>query len=112
MSDIPSTWKSIPGFKGYYATPAGEVHNTKTGHTTTGGVAGRYRKVSVYPTGADTPILEYTHILVCKAFHGMPKANQVVLHADDDPLNTSPSNLSWGTQSENISDMYDKGRRK
>jgi len=40
--------------------------------------------------------------LVCAAFHGSPPPSVVALHADDDPLSNRASNLSWGTQAENL----------
>jgi len=41
--------------------------------------------------------------LICEAFHGpkpFPKA--VAMHADDDETNNRASNLSWGTQKQNL----------
>lgn len=106
-----SGWYKIPGFEGYAANRKGELLFRKTGKITQGGVAGRYRKVSVYPDGANKPKLLYTHDLICRAFHGLPKRGQVVLHKDNDRLNLKPSNLKWGTQSENIQTMWDDDLR-
>lgn len=42
--------------------------------------------------------------LVCLAFHGdRPFPRAKVLHGDEDSMNNAESNLSWGTQSENLS---------
>ena len=43
------------------------------------------------------------HRLVCEAFHGpAPKDKPIVLHLDEDGTNNDPSNLTWGTQKENL----------
>lgn len=43
------------------------------------------------------------HQLVCEAFHGpRPFDGAVVMHMDENPANNRPSNLSWGTQKENL----------
>lgn len=101
----------IPGFSGCCANESGEILTKKTGNITKGGNAGRYLKVSAYRTGADKPSLVYVHDLVCRAFHGPPPKGMVVLHGDDDRFNNAPSNLSWGTQSQNITDVYKNGLR-
>lgn len=44
----------------------------------------------------------YVHKLVCAAFHGPPPAPGMdTMHADDNPQNNRPENLSWGTRAEN-----------
>lgn len=41
--------------------------------------------------------------LVCEAFNGQPPAGrQYCLHVDEDSRNNRPSNLTWGTQKENL----------
>lgn len=107
-----SGWFEIPGFSQYAANRKGEVLNKKLGNSTQGGISGRYRKMSVYADGETKAKLRYTHNLICRAFHGPPKKGQYVLHKDNDRLNLKPSNLSWGTQSQNIKDMWDDGLRE
>lgn len=46
----------------------------------------------------------YLHRLVAEAWHGMPSAGQEVRHLDGNKLNNSPSNLAWGTRSQNMRD--------
>ena len=104
-----TTWRSIPGYKRYEVNAAGELRNKKTSRVSKGGDAGRYLKVSVYPDGADEPHLEYLHILVCKAFHGMPSKGQVVLHKNNIRSDVRPANLEWGTQSDNITNAHADG---
>ncbi len=112
----PSTqhrgWYEIPGYNGYCANRKGEILTKKTGNATKGGNAGRYLKVAVYKDGAEIHSLQHVHDLVCRAFHGLPKEGQVVLHDDDDRWNNTPSNLMWGTQSDNIKATYTNGLRK
>lgn len=43
------------------------------------------------------------HRLVCEAFNGPPpEGKDVCMHIDEDYSNNKPSNLSWGTQKENL----------
>lgn len=104
-------WFEIPGFSGCCANRQGKILTKKTGHITKGGDAGRYLKISAYKDGNDKPSLYHVHELVCRAFNGPPSKGQVVLHDDDDRFNNAPGNLSWGTQSQNILDVYARGRR-
>lgn len=105
-------WYEIPGFSKYAANRKGFILNKRLENSTQGGVSGRYRKVSVYADGEKEPKLRYTHDLICRAFHGKSKKGQVVIHKDNDRLNIKPGNLKWGTQSENIQDMWDDGLRE
>jgi len=105
-------WYEIPGFSKYAANRKGFILNKRLENETQGGVSGRYRKVSVYADGESKPKLRYTHDLICRAFHGKPKKGQVVIHKDNDRLNIKSSNLKWGTQSQNIQDMWDDGLRE
>lgn len=83
----------------------------KTGNSTFGGDAGRYLKVSVYRDGQEKPHLEYVHVLICTAFYGPRPKNMIVLHGDDNRRNNSSGNLAWGTQQQNILDVYRRGLR-
>lgn len=105
-------WYKIPGYAGFYANDKGMIKNGKTGLETKGGRAGRYLKVSVFNTGSATRSLRYVHDLVCRAFHGLPKKGQVVLHKDDNRDNNKPGNLSWGSQSDNVKSAWANGLRK
>lgn len=102
-------WKKIPGYSKYRASACGKIKNLSNGRISEGGNAGRYLKVSVTKDGSDEAHLEYLHILICKAFHGLGKDGEVVLHKNDLRHDCRASNLKWGTQSENIQDAYDKG---
>lgn len=104
-----ATWKKIPGYPDYSASSNGEIRNDKTGYITKGGNAGHYLKVSVYARGDKKPKLVYVHDLVCRAFKGMPKKNEIVLHDDDDKKNNKSHNVKWGTVSQNTQSAYDNG---
>lgn len=105
-------WYEIPGFSNYCANDKGHILNKKTKNFSVGGRAGRYLKVSAYKDGSNKPGLYYVHDLVCRAFKGPPQNdNLVVLHKDNNRNNNRPSNLSWGTQSENILQVYRDGLR-
>ncbi len=102
-------WKPIPGYSKYRASSCGKIKNLATGRISEGGNAGRYLKVSVLKDGEKEPHLEYLHILICKAFHGLGKDGEVVLHKNDLRHDCRSSNLKWGTQSDNVQDAYDNG---
>jgi hypothetical protein len=51
-----------------------------------------------------------SHVALELSGRAAPKADQVVLHKDNDPKNIAPSNLSVGTQQENLKQMRDEGR--
>lgn len=102
-------WYEIPGYSKYLANRKGEIFTKKTENFTKGGDAGEYLKVSVYPNGSDKAELCYVHDLVCRAFNGAPSKGQVVLHKDNNKKNCKASNLRWGSQSENIKQVYKDG---
>lgn len=105
-------WYTIPGFDGFFANRRGQILNSDTGLETFGGRAGRYLKVSVFKSGATERSLEYVHNLVCRAFHGLPMKGQVVLHLNDNRDDNKPSNLRWGSQSDNVKSAWKNGLRK
>ena len=47
--------------------------------------------------------------LICEAFHGPRPYGAVVRHLDGSKTNDAPSNLAWGTQSENMADKVRHG---
>lgn len=106
---MSKVWKKVPGYSRYEASSDGEIKFLDTDHVTKGGISGSYRRVAVYADGSKERVLAYVHDLVCRAFHGVPKKNEVVLHKDDDKHNCRPSNLKYGTQSQNIKSAYDNG---
>jgi hypothetical protein len=56
-------------------------------------------------------VTKAVHTLVCTAFHGQkPSPIHEVRHLDGDRMNSRPSNLCWGTPSENEADKRRHGR--
>lgn len=102
-------WYEIPGYSGYCANKLGHILTKKTRNFSKGGNAGRYLKVAAYRDGSPKSSLYYVHDLVCRAFHGIPNFKAVVLHLDNDRSNNTPNNLQWGTQSDNILQVYRDG---
>lgn len=106
--DTGTEWRPVPSEPGYWASSLGQIK----------GPSGRVlRSVPkghghLYVT-ANGNRSRAVHQLVAEAFIG-PKPdepNMVVLHADDDPTNNAPDNLSWGSQAKNVQDSYLRGRR-
>jgi len=104
-------WYEIPGYQGYCANRLGQLLTKKTGNFSNGGNAGRYLKVSAYPDGADKAKLLYLHELICLAFYGPRPEGMVVLHKNNDRWDCRADNLMWGTQSDNIKQVYKDGLR-
>lgn len=105
-------WVEIPGYSQYLANKKGHLLNKKTKYSTKGGNAGRYLKVSVYKDGDDIATLQHVHDLICRAYWGAPVGAVVVKHKNDKRWDNRPSNLEWGTQSDNIKETYTRGIRK
>ncbi len=105
-------WFEIPGYSQYLANEKGFLFNKKTKYSTKGGNAGRYLKVSVYRDGDNVATLQHVHDLVCRAFHGLPEEGLVVKHKNDKRWDNRPTNLEWGTQSDNMKETYSRGIRK
>lgn len=110
-SDKHKGWYKIPGFERYLAHPTGKVMNVLTKRISSGGQAGRYLRVSAYRDGDSAPTLMYLHELICMAFHGPRPPNMVVLHLNDDKTNNTRENLAWGTQAENMRQVYINQKR-
>ena len=101
----------IPGYSRYCASEEGFILTKKTRNKTRGALSGPYLRIDVYPDGENRSTLKYTHNLVCRAFYGPPEPGWVVLHLDNDKTNPHANNLRWGTQSENIQQVYQDGLR-
>jgi len=111
LNAMDRIWKPIPGFSKYLASNLGEILTLKTGNFTKGVSAGHYLKVSIFKDGSTKSKMEYVHILVCTAFHGVGPKGFVVMHKDDNKENCNATNLKWGSQSQNIQDVWDKRKK-
>ena len=102
-------WKPVPGTDGKYeASNHGNIRSTwllngkpytkimKTILDERG-----YAKLTITLNGKKT--CTRAHILVCKAFHGLPPSiKHTVNHKDGNKLNNHYTNLEWITQKENV----------
>lgn len=110
-------FKSIPGFEGYFASSLGDVWSqrrnrcfklkswvSKNGYPYVGLFLDR--KQIKYQVGH----------FVCLAFHGLAPRHEDgrpydARHLDGNPKNNAPSNLAWGTRSQNQRDIIWYGGR-
>lgn len=106
--------KLIEGLNGQYSvTDEGEVISLKFNkrHTlkpTHGNRTSKHPRVGLYlPDGAMRTFL--VHLLVAGAFLPPKQPGQEIRHLDGDELNCRPSNLRWGTRSENVLDQVRHG---
>lgn len=68
----------------------------------------RYVRVSLKKNGSSAR--ELVHRIVAKAFLGEPPENRgYVLHLNNDPHDNRPSNLRWGTHTENMRHRIESG---
>lgn len=102
-------WAFISGHPSYKISNRGRVWsdisrkfmtptpNTKSGHL----------EISLKDTGSRERA--YIHRLVAESFVPNTDNQPVVRHLDDDPENNHVKNLAWGTQADNVRDMYENG---
>jgi hypothetical protein len=71
-----------------------------------------YRRLGLY--GADgRRVNRRVHTLIAEAFIcPRPTPESVIRHLDGNPLNNDPSNLKWGTLSENVVDSIRHGTQR
>ena len=98
-------WRTIPGYEGRYEVSSrGRVRNS----------AGRVLTTHLTPKGYPEISLGRrrwrVHALVCLAFIGPRPEGLQVRHLNDIKTDLSPSNLTYGTPSENIRDQVQNGR--
>ena len=114
-------WKEISGYGGHYeASTLGRIrskHRTVTKRHSSGKIMKQvYKQRVLNPhTGAGGYLLARIGVdkknttvqvgrLVLLAFQGQPEPDQVCRHLDGSPSNNMPSNLAWGTHTENMQD--------
>lgn len=103
-------WRPIPGFSGYEASDQGRVRTRGQRPRVLKQRVSRmgYLNVSVRRDGG-SQAGQNVHVLVAAAFHGPRPAGLVTRHLDGVQTNNIPSNLAYGTQSENILDAVRHG---
>ncbi len=107
--------EKVPGFDGYEADHLGNIWSVSTNWRGYGdrvlmqilNIHG-YAIVRVYRNGKR--INQPVHKLICLAFNGQkPSPIHEVRHLDGSRTNNFPSNLLWGTKSENAQDRTKHG---
>ena len=116
-------WRPVVGYAGYEVSNFGRVRSLpriivkRNGHRqiVRGCIRKQYLRTDSHHywyahMGAGG---QYTHILVCTAFHGpKPTAKHKVAHRDGNGLNNAAQNLRWATSKENEADKRLHGRQR
>lgn len=107
----------IDGMTGYYAGSDGRIYSSKNGKwgddatprpLASAVLKNKYAAVAPRINGKNKT---YTvHSLVNRAFNGAPTKGQETRHLDGNRTNNVPSNLAWGTRTENMADTVAAGR--
>lgn len=97
---------------GYQINESGVVIN-KNGHPLRYAMSNSgYLRIALEPRGPHEKRKNMSiHRLVATQFIPNPDNLPVVMHKDNDRLNNHVSNLQWGTQSDNIQQAFDEGRK-
>lgn len=108
-------WRPIAGYEGLYeVSDHGRVASLPKPTWPTrrilrpGTERGGYPYVTLRASGRQ--LHRKIHHLVCEAFNGPRPAGSVTRHLDGDPTNNTPTNLVWGSYSDNNLDMVRHGR--
>ena len=117
---LPEVWYPIPQIPGYEISSHLRVRSVRT-HPRYRAKATSprlikiqlddrgYRKIVVH--GRDKRCQNfYLHHIIAEFAHGPCPVGQVVRHLDDDKSNNWPSNLAYGTRSDNMSDAKRNNR--
>jgi len=117
------TWRIIPGYQGLYevsdhgrvrsldrVVQRGDVRQPRRGVVLSPGWSHDGYALVVLADVAHRRRTWRVHQLVLLAFVGPRPEGHEGLHADGNPGNNIPSNLSWGTSAENRADTIRHGR--
>ena len=101
-------WRDVPSLPEYQASSLGRIRRKRFEAPMPNGGIRHYGGHAWYGTWTDDeprPLMRFrgktyrVSILVCEAFHGpKPQPRAIAMHADHDPQNNRPTNLSWSTQ--------------
>lgn len=107
----------IPNFDGYYAGSDGFIYSDYYnwrgyGFRKLTPAFNKYGYLAInLMLGKNKRTTRRVHVLVCSAFHGTkPFDTLEVRHLDGNKENNVPSNLKWGTKSENALDRSKHGK--
>ena len=113
-------WLPIGGYEGIYEVSShGRVRSLdrvdsngrrQQGHLLRIDYGGRYPRMAL--SRASKQAHRLVHQVVLETFVGPRPDGLFALHRDDDGHNNCVWNLYWGTQSENLRDMYRNGKRQ
>ena len=118
----PEEWRDIPGYEGHYqASSWGRVRSLERRARVGGGglrtgteriLSGRahrhgYSSYVLRKDGKSHPY--HGHVLVMRAFHGMPEPGLIICHNDSDGSNNRLDNLRYDTVKSNSADMVRAG---
>lgn len=97
-----SFWRQIPGFPDYDANKRGEVRSRKVNRLLFPTVKpDGYSQLTLKGSDGKKRVVSL-HRVVLAAFSGWPESDSLVaMHLDQDKSNNRPSNLRWGSKSEN-----------
>jgi len=120
LADVEQ-WRVIPSCPDYEASSFGRVRRLTPilGGQGSKRPAGHILKPRSLPTGhlrvtlssGNRPLDRLVHRLVAEAFHGAPdRPGLFACHKDDNPENNTPSNLYWGSRTDNADDAKRNNR--
>ncbi len=103
LAQIDPEWRSIPGYSRYEVSADGKVRRGYRILNAVQSSSGHFR-VTVYTDDGEQATLGL-HRAVCLAWHGpaIPPENYAC-HKNGDPTDNQPSNLYWGSSSDNMRD--------
>ena len=105
--------RPIPGYPGYFASSTGYIWSYGKhgkGWFLMSGSRDKDGYLKVTLCIGKRELTRRVHILVCLAFHGLPKPGQIVRHFPDKTRdNNVPGNVHWGSHKENSDDMIVHG---
>lgn len=111
-------WRPIPGYDGAYeAGTVGKIRSTDRRDSLSRPLRGRVLRDAAHPKGYRTVVLSrhgqthsyYMHTLVALTFHGPRPDGQQVRHLNGNASDNQPSNLAYGTASQNAEDQVRHG---
>lgn len=113
-------WRDIPGYSGYQASTEGRIRSVDRVIVLCNGRRrphrGRVLVQWIKKSGHAQVAVGLrknrdVHVLVARTFHGACPIGHEVLHRNHAPADNRPTNLKYGTRSENLKMDYEAGRR-